>query len=164
MKMITPEVLSTIVRSVWSSLMPQALDFASVDADSDGPLDLIGWVEVGGSWDAVIVLRAPTGLGHAVAAAMFDVVEVSDADMHDAWGELANMIGGWVKSSISGHCLLSLPTVTHAAAPTPPSGREAAASHFRVGIERFSAHVLESGGRLRRAPSRLPRRRAVRVA
>jgi chemotaxis protein CheX len=55
---------------------------------------------------------------HAIAASMFDLMaeDLADADLVDAVGELANIVGGSVKSCIDGHARLSLPAVEKARA------------------------------------------------
>lgn len=71
-------------------------------------------VNISGGWDGSVLLVIPAGLATAVAASMFGMqpTDLSEAEITDAVGELANIVGGNVKGLIEEPCGLSLPTVT----------------------------------------------------
>lgn len=71
-------------------------------------------VHIAGAWNGTIILETGSPLARAAAAEMFDVAPsaVGDQDIQDSLAELANMIGGNVKTVLPGPSFLSLPTVT----------------------------------------------------
>jgi chemotaxis protein CheX len=108
------EDLWAMVEMVWASYLDpfgeNPLVPAAVDA---GPVDVTGVVSVSGAWiGRVIVTFSPTASQRATAALLgIDATEVSSADVDDAVGELANIIGGSVKSLMPQPTVLSLPAV-----------------------------------------------------
>jgi CheY-specific phosphatase CheX len=82
-----------------------------------------------------------------VAAAMFgmDDGQASEADVHDAIGEIANMTAGNVKGLVSGYSRLSLPTVTEGTrlSISMPGSRVVRRAAFDCGQDSFSVIVLE---------------------
>ena len=105
------EDIVSIATDVWSSLnldleqTAPALD----DADITGSAS----VSISGSWDGIVRLDFTTGLPGELAAAMFmmEPADVTDDEIADAVGELANMLGGDLKSLLPEHSRLSLPSV-----------------------------------------------------
>jgi chemotaxis protein CheX len=73
----------------------------------------IGTVHITGQWSGSVVVECPESFGRVVAAAMFgsEPEEVTDDELVDVVGELANMTGGNVKALLEGDSMLSLPTV-----------------------------------------------------
>lgn len=85
-----------------------------------GPLPVGACVGVTGAWQGQIDVACSAELAHLAAAELFDVAvdAVSDADVRDVVGELANVVGGNVKSALPGPSVLSLPsTRTPASVP-----------------------------------------------
>jgi chemotaxis protein CheX len=74
-------------------------------------------VTVEGPWNGTVRLSAPAALAALCASRMLDVPpsEVDIATVEDAFGELANVVGGNLKSLMPPVCHLSLPSVVHAA-------------------------------------------------
>lgn len=70
-------------------------------------------VDITGDWDGTVSLALPDELARSSAAAMLGVEEdaMDDADVVDAIGELANVVGGSITGAIDGPCRLSLPVV-----------------------------------------------------
>ena len=64
-----------------------------------------------GSWNGHVCVDATDGFARAVAAAMFGLPpgEVTAEDARDALGEMANVLGGNVKSFAAGEVDLDLP-------------------------------------------------------
>jgi chemotaxis protein CheX len=94
------------------------LGFELVRAQSDnvrtpGEARFIGTVHITGSWCGSVVVECPEPFGRIVAATMFGTEphEVTDDELVDVIGELANMTGGSVKALLEGDAALSLPTV-----------------------------------------------------
>jgi chemotaxis protein CheX len=78
-----------------------------------GEARFIGTVHITGPWSGSVVVECPEQFGRIVAAAMFgsEPDDVTDDELVDVIGELANMIGGNVKALLEGDSSLSLPTV-----------------------------------------------------
>jgi chemotaxis protein CheX len=110
----TEEDLRVIAEQVWSSYL---------DTDGSSPLvpepapnqkvDVTASVSVTGAWMGHVLVSCSDGASRNVAAALLGIEfdEVTDDDVADALGELANIIGGNVKSLLPEPCALSLPHV-----------------------------------------------------
>lgn len=111
---LAPAELKSIVDEVWASLLnPTPVDVEHVELDCDV---VAGYVEISGGWAGRVSVET-TDLGAvAIASQMLDVPadDLSEADLVDAVGELANIVGGSVKSCVDGHSTLSLPAVSRA--------------------------------------------------
>ena len=83
---------------------------------------LMGSVSISGAWKGRIEVRLAEGLARAATAAMLmqPPEEVSEADSLDAIREIANMIGGVIKSALPRPTSLSLPESSVAAEGTAP--------------------------------------------
>ena len=122
--------LTALTGGVWES-------FLGLRAEPVGPAPPAGGsfytscVHISGGWEGSVHLVMPEELARTAAAAMFGlpVEEVSAAELADAVGELANVIGGNVKGMIDEPCALSLPLVA--------SGRD-------VSVSQPGAEVLQS--------------------
>lgn len=77
-------------------------------------------VDIEGGFDGMVVVRCSQATARQLAAVMFDTDPelLPDTDVVDALGEVANQVGGVVKTMVPGPSALSLPTVVAAAAPT----------------------------------------------
>lgn len=107
---VTEDVV-TIATDVWSSLN---LDLEhSAPTLEDGDVTGSASVSISGSWNGVVRLDFAAGMPGELAAAMFEMppADVTDDEVADAVGELANMLGGSLKSLLPGHSQLSLPLV-----------------------------------------------------
>jgi chemotaxis protein CheX len=110
----TIDDLRAIADQVWSSYL---------DLDGSSPLvpvvaavgasDVSAAVSVTGSWQGHVVVSCSTGASRNAAAALLgiELEDVTIEDVSDAIGELANIIGGNVKSLLPQPCALSLPQV-----------------------------------------------------
>ena len=115
---LTQTELSQIVEGIWNSML--GLDIQSAvepHADPQAASLLAACIQITGAWEGSVVLRCSPKLARHAAAAMFaaEVESISSGEMLDSLGELANMIGGGVKSLLPEICLLSLPTVVEGA-------------------------------------------------
>jgi len=110
----TDDDLRVIAEQVWSSYLdPDGLNpLVPLPADpGDGHVSAT--VSVTGAWWGHVVITCSSKAARSAEAALLGV-EVADAttdDVTDAVGELANIIGGNVKSLLPGPCALSLPFV-----------------------------------------------------
>lgn len=101
--------LDEIVAEVLSSL---ALESYEVEP-FDGPIHMTGSVSISGTWNGAVLVELPPSAELALTAAMFQMGhdEIGPEEISDAVGELANMVGGVVKSLMPEPSRLSLPTV-----------------------------------------------------
>lgn len=102
-----------------------------------------GWtiashVELVGGWFGCLQVETTVDGGAAIAAQMLDLAfaDVNLADLQDALGELANILGGSVKSCVDGETALSLPQVGRPSPPVQPVG-----SMLRV-CSRWNGHGI----------------------
>jgi chemotaxis protein CheX len=114
MQLLTDIDLGEVTESVWTSML--GFEVIATDEDYDYTTDsrhLVGCVQITGSVDAAVLVDVPEALGRQLAMTMFgmDDAEISDDEVWDALGEMANMIGGNVKGMVAGDTALSLPTV-----------------------------------------------------
>ena len=116
--------LEVITREVWSSFLdgdPAGL----VVSGSDGAIDdqVTGCVHLSGAYIGAIMLQCSPPAARDAAAALFSVSpdDVTQAEVVDAMGEIANMVGGNVKSMLPGPSTLSLPSVIQGRLSLPGS-------------------------------------------
>ncbi len=114
--LIGPEEVLSIAEDVWCSLVGDCEAILRVpDPPAHLPLDAVSaWVLVVGPWSGSLVLTcAPETamtLTRAVLRAEEDE-EFNTSDVADALGELANVVGGNVKSLLSEPSVLGLPQI-----------------------------------------------------
>ncbi|WP_380164607.1 chemotaxis protein CheX [Jannaschia sp. R86511] len=125
------EVLAELTQAVWESFVDAELPLvdlygAPLDPGPDGVV--VGTILIHGPHAGRINVSLPAQAASAAAARMLDMApgDVVEADVHDATGELANMIGGNVKAMLEGEHHLGLPSVT--VAPTDPYDAVASAT------------------------------------
>ena len=105
-----------IANQTWGAFLG---DVPLLPADPTAPdvTGVIASVAITGAWDGHVVIRATRDLAVSVASALLfvDAAEVSDADLVDATGELANVVAGNVKCLLPQPSLLALPRVVSGA-------------------------------------------------
>ncbi|MDM7830574.1 chemotaxis protein CheX [Cellulomonas edaphi] len=111
---IAQEVFSAMVDGDLGLLLPWEGDLPEID-DA-----LVAWVDLHGEWSgrAVLVTAGPTAL--ELARVLLDLDprdEVSPDDLVDALGEIANVVGGNLKSLLPTPGTLGLPHVGDALPP-----------------------------------------------
>jgi chemotaxis protein CheX len=108
------EDLAEMVDQVWSSYLdPEGIN-PLLPVDGPGQASEVhSSVSITGSWHGHIVYASSTAAArHAAAAFMaMEPDEVSQEDVSDVLGELANIVGGNVKAMLPPGCFLSLPQV-----------------------------------------------------
>jgi chemotaxis protein CheX len=113
--------LEVITREVWTSFL---------DGDPAGLLPggallegerVTGCVHLSGGYTGSIVLQCSALAARDAAAALFSMHpgDVTQSEVVDAIGELANMVGGNVKSMLPGPSMLSLPAVVYGQLAVP---------------------------------------------
>lgn len=113
---IKQDQIIEIAGSVWSSFLGMTLrelETSELSAPADWH-SASATVHISGSWNGSVILSCSTTLARRAAAAMFEigVDDLDDGEVADAFGELANMVGGNLKCLLPEPSQLSLPTVS----------------------------------------------------
>ena len=113
------EDLVQIAQEVWGSYLDPEGSSPLMIEPSEGKSEVSASVSVTGAWQGHVVVECSKIASRQAAAAllMMEEPEVSNDDVADALGELANVIGGNVKSLLPSPCALSLPHVVSASRP-----------------------------------------------
>ena len=139
--------VAQLVEDIWGGMLGLPVKMREAPAETDGGRNLSALVQLSGDWDGAVAVNCPEGLARKVAAVMFGVeaAETSEADIHDAIGEVANMTAGTVKGLVDGYCRLSLPTVTGGIqmSISMPGSRVVKATAFDCEDSSFSVVVVE---------------------
>jgi CheY-specific phosphatase CheX len=103
--------IKDIAMTIWATLFELPLEDG--DAAPLGPESTVtSCVQIDGAWHGAVVLQCPLTLARTLTAAMFQADTAPELDeIHDALGELANMLGGNVKALLPGPSRISLPAV-----------------------------------------------------
>ncbi|MDQ1463528.1 MAG: chemotaxis protein CheX [Actinomycetota bacterium] len=113
--------LEVITREVWTSFLDG--DPAGLVAGGDPPTgeQITGCVHLSGAYTGSIMLQCSPPAARDAAAALFSIApgDVTQTEVVDAIGEIANMVGGNVKSMLPGPSLLSLPLVVQGVLSVP---------------------------------------------
>ncbi len=115
--LLASDELRGLVDDIWTSLFETPLD-----QDAPMPDDPVtAFVDISGGWQGRVLVATTTEGALALAAHMLAVPEsmVRETDLADAIGELANIVGGSVKSCVDGQSTLSLPNVSRFAPGAP---------------------------------------------
>jgi len=105
--------LFEMVEQVWVSYLdPEGIN-PLIPTDEEQPSDVHSSVSITGSWTGHVVYASSSVAAKKAAAAFLamGVEEVSEEDVTDVLGELANIVGGNVKAMLPAGALLSLPQV-----------------------------------------------------
>jgi chemotaxis protein CheX len=106
--------LAEMVEQVWESYLdPEGVSPLIPTYDENQPSEVHSSVSITGSWTGHVVYASSTQAARRAAAAFLamEVDEVSQDDVSDVLGELANIVGGNVKAMLPPGALLSLPQV-----------------------------------------------------
>jgi chemotaxis protein CheX len=105
--------LEGIARDVWTSFL--AADDAGLVAGGEGVADerVTACVHLSGAFTGSVVVQCSDHAAREAAAVLFAMpaVDVTETEVVDAIGEIANMVGGNVKSMLPGPSSISLPAV-----------------------------------------------------
>jgi chemotaxis protein CheX len=115
------ETVQSIADEVWPSLVGDGEAFVPVPVAP--PADVVSaWVDIIGPWTGSVVLSCAPATAEALTESVLMTrppTVVDDEDVADALGELANVLGGNIKSVLPGESKLGLPQIGAA----PPRGR-----------------------------------------
>jgi chemotaxis protein CheX len=110
----TDDDLMAIAEQVWASYLdPEGVNPLLLAPPATPPRDVSASVSMTGAWRGHVVVSCSATASRNAAAALLgvDLADVTPADVTDAVGELANIIGGNVKSLLPEPSALSLPIV-----------------------------------------------------
>ncbi|RBY88576.1 chemotaxis protein CheX [Blastococcus sp. TF02A-26] len=119
-ELIDEATVESIAGEAWISLVGE--DEVLVPLPGELPADVVSsWVDMVGPWTGSVVLTTGRQTAEDLSRALLresapEVLE--EEDVVDAFGEIANVVGGSVKAVLPGHSALSLPSVG-----TPPEVR-----------------------------------------
>lgn len=101
--------LASLVRDAWGGLVGES-ELPRLDAHGK---DVLAFIQFAGSSTTTLTFVCDLALARYAASAIFGLPadEVSDADVADALGEFANVVGGQLKSYVDPTAQLSLPAV-----------------------------------------------------
>ncbi len=111
---VNEDHLAEMVAQVWVSYLdPEGVSPLVPSGDDGQPSEVHSSVSITGSWSGHVVYASSVAAARRAAAAFLamDADEVSQEDLSDVLGELANIVGGNVKAMLPAGCLLSLPQV-----------------------------------------------------
>jgi chemotaxis protein CheX len=106
--------LAEMVEQVWESYLdPEGVSPLMQTYDENQASEVHSSVSITGSWTGHVVYASSQQAARRAAAAFLAMEpdEVSEEDLSDVLGELANIIGGNVKAMLPPGALLSLPQV-----------------------------------------------------
>lgn len=112
--MITTEEILEVTNNVFTTMLERPVELTDNPEDLADQSPITGCVHISGEWNGAVMLQTSGQLATYAASKMFamDDADVQKNDLQDTMAELANMIGGNIKSLVPGPSLLSLPTVT----------------------------------------------------
>ncbi|WP_051515861.1 chemotaxis protein CheX [Candidatus Blastococcus massiliensis] len=112
-ELIDELTVESIAGEAWISLVGE--DEVLVPLPGELPADaLSSWVDVVGPWTGSVVLTTGRDTAAELTRALLREsapAELEDEDVTDAFGEIANVVGGNVKAALPGPSALSLPDV-----------------------------------------------------
>jgi chemotaxis protein CheX len=131
--------LAVIASDVWEAFMLGQVEVRPCPEAEAGVLTCAS-VCVSGAWAGVVMVEAGPEAADLLSAALFGMQpgEPAPADITDALGEVVNVIGGNLKSTLPGPSLLSLPVVTTGSSSTTVTH---AVRECSVGLH-WSGHVV----------------------
>ena len=106
--------LAEMVEQIWLSYLdPEGVRPLIRTGDDAQPSEVHSSVSITGSWTGHVVYASSAAAARNAAAAFLamDPAEVSQEDLSDVLGELANIVGGNVKAMLPPGALLSLQQV-----------------------------------------------------
>ena len=105
------------VRNIWTVILGMEVHEATSKVEILKKVNtgrtLTACVQLAGAWEGSIMLYCTADLARSAAAIMFgmDAEAISNDEIEDALGELANMTAGNIKTLLPRPCELSLPAV-----------------------------------------------------
>lgn len=114
------ELLRAAVEQVWGSMLFAPAEPWPADRPATFASGVQAQIELRGDWNGRLVLTCDSDVAAQIAGAMLGLgpeEELEGADVHDAVGEVLNVVGGSVKGALESVSALGLPGVTEIADP-----------------------------------------------
>jgi CheY-specific phosphatase CheX len=111
------------IAQVWGSMLFSSAEPWPADVDPEFSTGLQAQIELRGDWNGRLVLTCDSGVAGQIAGAMLGADpddRLPEDDVHDAVGEVLNVVGGSVKGALGGVMALGLPGVSETSS-TPSS-------------------------------------------
>lgn len=105
--------VQSIADEVWPSLVGDGEVFVPVPAPPPAE-QVSAWVDIIGPWNGAVVVTCAPATAEALTESVLMTrppVVVEQEDVEDALGELANVLGGNIKSVLPGESRLGLPQI-----------------------------------------------------
>ena len=122
-ELIDEGTVQSIAEDAWTALVGEGEILLPIPGEL--PADVLSsWVDVVGPWTGTVVLTTGRETAAALTRALLGdhaPAELEHEDVADAFGEIANVVGGNVKASLPGPSALSLPDVGDAPAVRNPA-------------------------------------------
>lgn len=137
------EDIGEVTRQVWDNILSISVDAGPVAGDWSATVS--SSVQILGEWNGAVLLTFTPSLASTIASTMFmmEADELSTDDVTDAVGEMANMIGGNIKSLLPGPSQLSMPTVAEGGhQPAFPGTEVVELLEFSVHGEPFNVTLM----------------------
>ncbi|MCW2634777.1 MAG: uncharacterized protein JWQ99_1144 [Blastococcus sp.] len=122
-ELIDEATVQSIADDAWTALVGEDEFLVPIAGEFPGDV-LSSWVDVVGPWTGTVVLTTGRETAAGLTRALLGdhaPAELEDEDIADAFGEIANVVGGNVKAALPGPSALSLPDVGHAPAVRNPA-------------------------------------------
>lgn len=134
--------ICSVTVQVWQNVFGRE-PLPGAPLSSPEALTVSGCVHITGGWEGTVSVATTEVLARSLTEEMFamDPGEASDEELIDANGEMANMIGGNIKSLLPGPSQLSLPTVTRGSVMAFPGTDVAAEETFLIDGQPFQVVV-----------------------
>lgn len=111
--MLDVDAIQQVVREVWTSMLSMDVEFPGPwEAPLERPT-ITGVVGIAGPWEGAVSVECSVSTARLFTASLMamNAEDLAPADVQDAIGELANVVGGNLKSLLPGPSQLSLPMV-----------------------------------------------------
>jgi len=140
------EDIQQLAARIWESMFSGELESIDQEASSDDDRFLTGCVQLTGAWEGAAVVRCSYRLAAQLAATMFGMDELADAEVYDTVGELSNLTAGAVQALMPSPSELSPPSVVEGKEYKLilPHCAPMNQAYFRFADEPFTIVVFES--------------------
>ena len=122
-ELIDEATVQSIAEDAWTALVGEDEFLVPIPGELTGDT-LSSWVDVVGPWTGSVILTTGRDTAAGLTRALLGEHapdELEDEDIADAFGEIANVVGGNVKAALPGPSALSLPDVGDAPAVRNPA-------------------------------------------
>ncbi|MEZ6123598.1 MAG: chemotaxis protein CheX [Planctomycetaceae bacterium] len=108
------ETMDQIIGSVFEEMLTMSAEFTCEQVLAPGTQRVIASISISGEIDGIVVVEVPMDTAVLIAGTMFasPPEDLLEEEIHDAVGEIVNMLGGNVKGLSIGDSQLSLPCVS----------------------------------------------------